>query len=83
MFTFGTLVVYGVNIICADPESFVRGGPTLTTFIVILFFLVDEGRDDPKTLKTGHHRPTSECWLDSFVISMGSGSVLIRNPLAL
>ena len=30
---------------CADPESFVRGGPTLT-----IFFLVDEGRDqDPST----------------------------------
>ena len=26
---------------CADPESFARGGPTLTTF-----FLVDEGRED-------------------------------------
>ena len=28
----------------ADPESFVRGGPTLTGF-----FLVDEGREDPST----------------------------------
>ena len=27
---------------CADPESFVRGGP-------IFFFLVDEGREDPNT----------------------------------
>ena len=33
---------------CADPESFVRGGPTLTTF-----FLVGEGRDDPNTTKSG------------------------------
>ena len=31
---------------CADPESFVRGGPTLTTF-----FRVDEGRDNPNTTK--------------------------------
>ena len=30
---------------CPDPESYVRGGPTLTTF----FFLVDEGREDPNT----------------------------------
>ena len=30
---------------CADPESFVRGGPTLTTF----FQLFDEGREDPNT----------------------------------
>ena len=28
---------------CADPESNVRGGPTLT------FFLVDEGREDQNT----------------------------------
>ena len=34
-----------VPISCADPESFVRGGPTLTTF----FFKFDEGRKDPNT----------------------------------
>ena len=32
---------------CADPESFVRGGPTLITF----FFLVDERRKDPNFTK--------------------------------
>ena len=32
---------------CADPESFVRGGPTLT------FFQVDEGRKDPKPTLSG------------------------------
>ena len=31
---------------CADPESFVRGGPTLTMHFS--FFLVDEGRKDIK-----------------------------------
>ena len=31
-------------------ESFVRGGQTLTTF---LFFLVDEGREDPSTTIRG------------------------------
>ena len=30
---------------CADPESYVREGPTLTT----LFILVDEGREDQNT----------------------------------
>ena len=29
---------------CADPESFLRGGPTLTFFLVY-----DEGRVDPST----------------------------------
>ena len=29
---------------CADPESFVRGCPTLTTFL-----LVDGAREDPNT----------------------------------
>ena len=32
---------------CADPESFVRGGPTLTMFLY--FFLLDEGRKDLNT----------------------------------
>ena len=31
-----------------DPESFVRGGPTLTIFI-----LVDEGREDPSSTISG------------------------------
>ena len=30
---------------CADPESFVRGGPNLIAF----FFLVDDGIEDPNT----------------------------------
>ena len=33
---------------CADPENFVRGGPTLITF-----FFVDEGREDQNTIKSG------------------------------
>ena len=39
----------------ADPERFVRGGPTLTTLFV---FLVDEWREDPKTTLSG---PSSAC----------------------
>ena len=34
---------------CADPESFVRGGPNMITF----FFLVDEGIEDPNTAING------------------------------
>ena len=37
---------------CGDPESFFRGGPTLTTFFYI--FLVDEGRKHPNTTIRGH-----------------------------
>ena len=35
---------------CADPESFVRGCPTLT-----ISFLVDDGRKDPSTTIKGHY----------------------------
>ena len=54
---------------CADPESFVRGAPTLT-------FFVNEGGDDPNTSKSGSSSarqngptfmarlwPNIECWL--------------------
>ena len=35
---------------CADPESFVREGPTLTTFyFFIFFFLLYGGKKDPNT----------------------------------
>ena len=40
---------------CADPESFARGGPTLTTF-----FLLMRGGRIQISLKAGRHRPTSE-----------------------
>ena len=45
------------HIPCADPESFVRGGPTLTT---VFFFLVDEERDDPNTTISGPS--LAFCW---------------------
>ena len=35
---------------CADPESIVRGGPTLNVFCL---FLVDEGRYDSNASKRG------------------------------
>ena len=33
-----------IHVPCADPESFVRGGPNLISFFL---FLVNEGIDDP------------------------------------
>ena len=38
---------------CADPESFVRGGPTVTTFFFSFFFIFDEGRKDPSNTISG------------------------------
>ena len=37
-----------LKVSCADPESFVRGGPNLITF-----FLVVEGIEDPNITKNG------------------------------
>ena len=44
------------DISCADPESFVRGGPTLTTS----FFSLMRGGRIQIPLLTGHQRPASE-----------------------
>ena len=65
---------------CMDPESFIRGGPTLTTI-----YLVDEGRplradyhgpprDMPfkGVLLAGRLWPNLKCWLGSFVIFQGT-----------
>ena len=41
MYIFSKIQLFGVQP-CVDPESYVRGGPTLT-------FLVDEGREDQNT----------------------------------
>ena len=46
---------------CADPESFVRGGPILTTIFFIILFLVDKGRVRIQIpLLAGHQWPASE-----------------------
>ena len=42
MYIFSKIQLFEVQP-CADPESYARGGPTLT------FFLVDEGREDQNT----------------------------------
>ena len=84
---------------CADPESFVKVGPTLTLlFFFLCFFFSWWGQI---TLKAGHHRPTSDTpfkwrfaggpvvaqhWMLGLValwFSRGSGPVLLKNPIAL
>ena len=81
---------------CADPESFVIGGPTLTFFFVVLFFL-DEGVENQIHFFGGPHRPASEtplkwrfagvrmmpqhgCWLGSFVIFQGIWTSSAKKP---
>ena len=84
---------------CADPESYVRGGPTLQLWqrFFFSFFL---GERIQISLKSGHHRPASEtpfkwrfagcrrwpnveCWLGSFENLRGSGPVLLRYSIFL
>ena len=45
----------GIQLACADPESFVRGGPTLTFFV--LFFSLMRGRRIKIPLLAGHYQP--------------------------
>ena len=47
-----------LSLACADPEKFVRGGPTLTTFF--FFFKLMRGDMIQIPLKADHHRPASE-----------------------
>ena len=70
---YGNIHLYHSS--CADPESFVRVGPTSTTFFHFL--------EDPNTTISGPSsarqrnaiqmafRWRAECWLDSFVIFQG------------
>ena len=44
---------------CADPEGFVRGGPTLTFFFFVFVFLIRGGRIQIP-LKAGHCWPAAE-----------------------
>ena len=44
MYIFSKIQLFEVQP-CADPESYVRGGPTLT----LTFFLLNEGREDQNT----------------------------------
>ena len=55
-----------------DPESFVRGGPTLTTFVLTDAVLREETREDSNTTISGPYLAVRkfaiECWRGSFVI---------------
>ena len=64
-------------------KTFVRGGPTLTTFFAV--FLVDERRDDQNTTKSGpssaHQRNAiymAFCWRPDDGLTLNSGLVALR-----
>ena len=57
-FGFVLILFMCTDVSCTDPESFVRGGPTLSTLFV-LFRLMRGGRIQ-RLLKSGQLRPTSE-----------------------
>ena len=53
------MVLYELT--CADPESLVRGGPTLKFFFFFFFFFVLlRGGRTQVPLLVGHQRPASE-----------------------
>ena len=60
MFLYNPTYGSGGDVACADPESFVRGGPTLTTFFSFFFFSLIRGGRIQIPLLAGHHRPASE-----------------------
>ena len=57
-----SVAITKLTLACADPESFVRGAPILTTFFVFSFpfFQFKKGEWIQYTIRAGHHRPTSE-----------------------
>ena len=77
-----------------DPELFVRGGPTLTTFVVVFFYLFIF-RESIQTITT-INGPLSACqkkshfigvsltcddgWLGSFVVFQGIGINFGKKP---
>ena len=55
MYIYSKIQLFEVQL-CADPESYVRGGPTLT----LTFFLVDEGWEDQNTTIGGPMIPPAK-----------------------
>ena len=64
---------------CAVQESFVRGGPSLTTFIVCFVILVDEGREDNNFAISGTFSACQQnaiiCWRANNGPSLNAGLV--------
>ena len=91
------ILAMSLNLACADPENFVRGGPTLTTYLFFLKLMRGEMIQIP--LKAGHHQPASEtpfkwrfaggpmmvhieCWPGSFVIFQRIWSSIAKKTLS-
>ena len=68
------------NKTCADPESFPREGPTLTTFFLRGSKYHQHWAIIGVSL-VGWWWPKTECYLRSVVISRQSRPVLLRNPI--
>ena len=60
---------------CADPESFVRGGPTLTTFFFLSFYF-DEGGGSEYHYKRGIVGPPAKRHLVAFRWRVDDGPTL-------
>ena len=57
---------------CVDPESFVRGGPTLTTFFVYFFVLFSQlmrAESIQINLLAGHHRALERKALNAVLVA--------------
>ena len=60
--------ILGIHNMCGSRKIFQRGSK-----FDYVFFLVDEGRDDPKTTING-----PSCWLGSFVVLQGIQASIAR-----
>ena len=73
-----TCIIYRLYT-CADPENFVRGVPTLTTFF---FCLVDEGWEKYHSKRAINGPPAKriECWLGSLMIFQVIWTRIAKKP---
>ena len=53
-------------LLCADSESFVRGVQLIIIQRIFVLFLVDEGREDPLTTKSG---PSLACQQNTIIMA--------------
>ena len=51
--------------------------------ILWVFFVVDEGREDPITSINGPSSAQIDCWLGSFVIDQGFWTSIAKKPITL